>query len=235
MARPAKIAAAFLVVTLAFVAAPKSRAVSFTQEAQQIPTPAATPQSAERLEKAEEASPTEAFKHSDMVKKLARWTRMSEDQIYWICLALNFAVIILILWFALRKVVAAAFHGRTQALQKNLEESRKAADDANRRLTEIEARLSRLHVEIEQMSSEAATIAASEEQRVMAAAEEERRRIVESAEQEIGRAASNARRELKVYAAELAVRLAEQKIRISEGTDEMLVRRFASGLGKDSH
>jgi len=235
-AKPAKIAAVFLVLILAFVAAPRSRAVSFTQDqATQVPAPAATPQSAEREAKAEETSPTEAFKHSSMVKKLAHWTHLSEDEVYWISLVLNFAVIIAILWFALRKVVAATFRGRTEALQKNLAESRKAADEAGQRLTQIEERLSRLHAEIEQMRSEAETIAASEEQRVMAAAEEERRRIVESAEQEIARAAGNARRELKVYAAELAVRLAEQKIRISESADEMLVRRFASRLGKDGN
>ena len=83
------------------------------------------------------------------------------------------------------------------------------------------------------MRSEAETAAKGEEERVMAAAEEERRRIVQSAEQEIAMAANAARRELKAYAADLAVDLAEKKIQVNQAADQMLVREFTANLGKD--
>jgi F0F1-type ATP synthase membrane subunit b/b' len=47
--------------------------------------------------------------------------------------------------------------------------------------------------------------------------------------------ANAARRELKSYVAELAVDLAEKKIRVSQDTDEALVRTFTSQLGKDGN
>jgi F-type H+-transporting ATPase subunit b len=71
--------------------------------------------------------------------------------------------------------------------------------------------------------------------RVQAEVEEERRSIVTAAEQEITAAAGAARRELKAYAAELAVNLAEKKIKVSRDTDQMLVREFTSQLGKDGN
>ena len=70
---------------------------------------------------------------------------------------------------------------------------------------------------------------------MLAAGEEERKRIVTSAEQEIESAANAARRELKAYVAELAVELAEKKIRVSNDTDEALVRAFTAQMGKDGN
>jgi hypothetical protein len=40
---------------------------------------------------------------------------------------------------------------------------------------------------------------------------------------------------LKSYAAELAVDVAEKKIRIAKATDETLVREFTAQLGKDGN
>ena len=56
-----------------------------------------------------------------------------------------------------------------------------------------------------------------------------------SAEQEIDMAANTARRELKSYAAKLAVELAEKKIRVDKDTDQALVREFTSQMGKDGN
>jgi len=182
----------------------------------------------------QESDPNEAFRHSDSVKVVARITGLSLDAAYWLCIVLNFILVVGILWVLLRKAIPAAFRNRTEAIQKRLEEARKASEDARHRLTEVEARLSKLDSEIERMRHEAEAGFKTEEERVMKAAEEERQRIVQSTEQEIATAANAARRELKAYVAELAVSLAEKKMRITENTDETLVRHFASRLGKDN-
>jgi F0F1-type ATP synthase membrane subunit b/b' len=83
------------------------------------------------------------------------------------------------------------------------------------------------------MQATAETSAAAEEARIKAAAEEDARRIVESAQQEIAAAARAARRELTAHAADLAVTLASQQIRVDAPTDEALVRRFAKDLAHD--
>jgi F-type H+-transporting ATPase subunit b len=83
------------------------------------------------------------------------------------------------------------------------------------------------------MRDEAEASAKHEEERTVTAAEEERRRIVHTAEQEIAASINAARRELKAFAADLAVDLAEKKIRIGQSEDQMLVREFTSRIGKD--
>jgi F-type H+-transporting ATPase subunit b len=135
----------------------------------------------------------------------------------------------------MRKMLPGYFKGRTATIQKGIEEARKMSEDARRRLAEVEGRLSRLDAEIAGMRREADENAKAEEQRLLVAGEEERRRIVASAEQEIEMAANTARRELKAYVAELAVQLAEKKIRVSNDTDEALVRAFTAQMGKDGN
>ncbi|HEY6351398.1 MAG TPA: ATP synthase F0 subunit B [Candidatus Angelobacter sp.] len=186
-------------------------------------------------DKEAEADPNDQFRHSDSVKALARMTGLSLDTASWLCVALNFIVVFAVLWFFLRKLLPTAFRNRTESIQRRLEEARKTSEDARRRLSEVEARLSRLDEEIAQMRSEAEASGKTEEEHMMAAAEEERRRIVESAEQEIASATAAARRELKAYTADLAVSLAEKKIRISDSADDQMVRNFAARLGKDGN
>jgi F-type H+-transporting ATPase subunit b len=192
-----------------------------------------TQQGEAQAEEAEEPSEDAVFRNSGAVRLIARKTGLSIDQAFWICMVLNFILIIALLWFLLRKAVPALYRNRNEAIQRRLEEARKTSEEARKRLADVESRLSRLDTEIEQMRREAESGASTEEKRMLAAAEEERRRIVESAEQEIARAAAAARRELKAYAAELAVDLAEKRIHITEDIDHELVRDFASRLGRD--
>jgi F-type H+-transporting ATPase subunit b len=114
-----------------------------------------------------------------------------------------------------------------------MEEARSASEEARQRLSEVEGRLSRLDAEIADMRRRAQEAAQADQKRILAEAEEERRRIIASTEQEIAAAANNARRELKAYAARLAVDLAEKKISVDNATDQTLVREFVTQLGKD--
>src|SRR5690349_17078407 len=186
---------------------------------------------AEGKEKAE----GDPARNSAAVKYIARKTGMSIDQAYWVCMGINFAIVFVSIAVFMKKKVPGALRSRTASIQKGIEEARKASDDARRRLAEVEGRLSRLDSDITQMRREADENARAEERRILAAGEEERRRIVTSAEQEIAMAANTARRELKSYAAELAVDLAEKKIRIAKNTDETLVREFTAQLRKDGN
>jgi F-type H+-transporting ATPase subunit b len=72
--------------------------------------------------------------------------------------------------------------------------------------------------------------AVAEEARIKTAAEDDARKIVASAQQEIESAAKAARRDLKNYAAELAISAATQQIRVDAATDRALVEDFARQL-----
>ena len=186
-------------------------------------------------EQLEQGGEADAIRHSPSIKWIARHTGLTDNQAYWLCFVLNFAVIFFAIAALMRKKLPGYFSGRTAAIQKGIEEARKMSEDARRRLADVEGRLSRLDAEIAAMRSEAEENAKAEEQRILAAGEEERKRIVASAEQEIEMAANTARRELKSYVAELAIELAEKKIRVNKDTDEALVRAFTAQLGKDGN
>jgi F-type H+-transporting ATPase subunit b len=173
---------------------------------------------------------SDQFKHSPAVQWVSSVTGLSIERSYQLCVALNFAIVAVILFWALKKNLPVAFRKRTELIQGAMEEARKASAEANRRLSDIEARLSKLDVEIGQMRVAADKESAEEEANIKAAAEEDARKIVESAEQEIGAAAKAARRELKAYAADLAVALAAKQVHVDPNTDHALVTSFARQL-----
>ncbi len=181
---------------------------------------------------AEEGGEHNELKHSSAVQKFAKLTGLSVEASYWAFVIVNFAIMFGFIGWALKKNLPGMFRTRTESIRKGMDEAKKASDEANRRLGDIEGRLSRLDSEIAEMKKKSEADAAAEEQRIRASAEEDGRKIIESAEQEIEAAAKAARRDLKVYAAELAVSLAEKKIRVDERTDEALVGSFVRQLGK---
>jgi F-type H+-transporting ATPase subunit b len=182
----------------------------------------------------EEKGENEEFKRSSSVQLLSRITGLSLEHAYWLAVLLNFGVIaVAIIWIS-RSKLPGVFRGRTQSIQRAMEEARRTSEDANRRLADIEARLSKLDAEIGSMQALAEQESAAEEARIREAAEQDTRKIVASAEQEIDAAAKMARRELKAFAAELAVSVARQQIRVDSSTDEALVRNFSEQLGRTS-
>lgn len=173
---------------------------------------------------------TEQFKHSASVQLLARITGLSTEGAYWLAVILNFAIVAAVIAWALKKNLPAMFRSRTALIQKAIEEARAASADANRRLSDIEARLGHLDDEINQLRATSEKEAAAEEERIKAAAAEDAKRIAESAGLEIAAATKAARRELTAYAADLAVTLAAKQIRVDTSTDQALVRRFAQQI-----
>lgn len=174
------------------------------------------------------------FKHSASVQMVAKLTGLSLDQAYWLCVVLNFAIVAGAVIYFSKKNLPGMFRNRTASIQKAIQEARQASEDANRRLAEIETRLSRLDAEIAGMRATAEKEAVAEEARIKAAAEEDGRKIVESAEQEIAAAAKLARRALTTYAANLAVSLAARQIKVDPATDQALVQGFARELSPKS-
>jgi F-type H+-transporting ATPase subunit b len=158
-------------------------------------------------------------------------TGLSLQSSYWLCVFLNFAVIAALIIWIWNKNLPAVFRDRTAAIQKAMLEAKAASEDARKRLAEVDARLAKLDGEIAQLAANAEREVAAEAERIQAAAADDRRKIVESVEQEIAAAAKNARRELTVYAADLAVGLAGKQLRVDSTTDQGLVREFSRQLG----
>jgi F-type H+-transporting ATPase subunit b len=177
-----------------------------------------------------EGDDTAEFKNAPAIHFLSRITGLSPHGAWWLALLLNFAVIAAAIFWASKKFLPGVFRQRTASIQKAMEEARQASADANRRLSEIESRLSRLDTEISAMRATADQEAAVEETRIQSAANEDARKIIDSAEQEIVAVAKQVRRELTAYAADLAVSLAKKQIHVDPPTDQQLVHGFADQL-----
>jgi len=175
-------------------------------------------------------SDEDQFKHSASVRIVSRITGLDLEHAYWLSVVLNFAIIAIVILWAMKKFLPGALRNRTAAIQQAMEEARQRSEVANRRLSEIEARLSKLDGEIGQMRAAAEQEAIAEEQKIKAAAEQDARKIVEAAEVEIAAAAKSARRELTAFVADLAVTLAKKQTHVDAGTDQALVRNFAQQL-----
>lgn len=173
-----------------------------------------------------------ALKESAMVQKFGNLLGIKNPTTaYWVFTFVNFAILALALGAGIKKILPGLFRARTASIQKSIEDARKASTEANARLSAIQERLGKLDAEIASIRSTAEEQGRAEEQRLLAATEEEKKKILQSAEQEIAAASASAQRDLKNFAADLAVSLAEKKIAVSESADRNLVREFTQSLG----
>jgi len=170
------------------------------------------------------------YKESASVKKIGSWLGLSPTASYWANTILNFLVIVILFFALMKSSLPKAFRDRTDAIRKGMEEARKASAEAKTRLGSIEERLAKLDDEIEAMQTATERNIRVEEDRLRLAAQEEARKIEESVKTEVATASTLARRELKQFAAELAVGLAEKKISVSEANDRALVSDFGGRL-----
>jgi F-type H+-transporting ATPase subunit b len=172
------------------------------------------------------------LKYSPSVRWMAKKLHLSAGAGYWVGILFDFAVLAALIVFALKKNLPAMFRSRTKSIQRGLEEARKASEEATRRLAAIEARLAKLDAEVSAMRGAAEQDMTAEEERIRAKTAQETRHIVDGAEAEIVAAAKLARHELKAFAADLAVGLAERRVRVDVPTDQQLVRSFVTQLGQ---
>ncbi len=175
-----------------------------------------------------------AFKYSPAVQGISHITRLSLESAYWLCVVINFAIVAVLIILAMKANLPAMFRGRTQEIQKGMEEARRSSEEARRKLQEIEARLSRMSDEIGEMQKHAEAEAKSEEERIRASIAEEKQKIVDSAQHEVTQATSAARRDLQKYAVELAVAMAEKGIRVDTTEDKSLVEDFTEQLASEA-
>jgi len=124
------------------------------------------------------------------------------------------------------------FAARSKSIRKEMIEAAEALKAGEARAAGVERRLANLEAEIAAMRSEAQCEEQAEVQRIAQHSSAEIAKIQLHSEQEIAAAAKAARMELQRYTAELAIKLAEQKIevRLTPEKQEALVRGFVRNL-----
>ena len=146
---------------------------------------------------------------------------------------INFVILVGALGYILRKPLGEFFSSRSATIQKSLDDGRKALEASQAQLRAVEEKLQGLAAEIAAFKTSATREMEAERQRMKQAGEEESARILESARAQTNVAVRAAKLELKKFAAQKAVSLAEELIRarLDDLTRQRLVSQFVATLG----
>jgi len=184
---------------------------AFTISAQE--TPPATSEKAAKSEKSAEA---------EEVSPVWAWA--------------NFFILAGALGYLVAKKGGPWFASRSLAIRKGIADADQIRTDAEARAAAVDRRLAGLQSEIEALRDHARGEQAAEAERLRQQNAADLARIQAHAEREIDSAGKTARMELKRYAAQLAVDLAEQKIRrqMTPTLQSSLVENFVHDLDRPS-
>jgi F-type H+-transporting ATPase subunit b len=150
--------------------------------------------------------------------------------------ALNFLILLFVLWKLLYKPFMAKMEERTTAIKKSLEEAQLARAEAQRQQEENTARLRQAYAEAQAIRDAAMKEAADEQRKLVDAARAESQRLVESAKVQMDTDIRRARDELRREVADLSTAVAERLIRRSLRDDDhrRIVDEAIGRMGKSA-
>lgn len=144
----------------------------------------------------------------------------------------NLTLFLIVMVILLRKPLAQALRDRREHIRAELVRAREEKAAAEEKLRQVEARLNRLDQEVAEIRANAEREAQAEHDRLIKLANEEAERLKTMAAREIEGATRAAQIELREFAAERAVEMAETIIRkeIRPEDNSRLVNDFARDL-----
>jgi F-type H+-transporting ATPase subunit b len=144
----------------------------------------------------------------------------------------NFVLLAAGLGYLFKKNAGPCFAARGKQIQRDMLDAQEQRKEAEHRAAAVDRRLANLETEIAALRADSQAEAKAETERSMQHTAAELAKIQAHAEAEIVSAGKAARMDLKRYSAELAVQLAEQKIRaeMSPEAQDNLVRGFVHDL-----
>jgi F-type H+-transporting ATPase subunit b len=144
----------------------------------------------------------------------------------------NFAILVGLLVYFLKTPVSVYLVSRATAIRRDLVTAAEMRASAAAQLAEIERKLQSLPAELAALKAQGAQDVAAEQARIAQAAAVERERLIQQTRREIEMRLRVARRELTEHAAQLAVRIAEERIKRTITPDDQmrLVDRYTAQL-----
>jgi len=144
----------------------------------------------------------------------------------------NFLILAGGLGYLIGKNAGPFFAARSAGIRKDMENSLAQRQAAEARAADVDRRLANMEADIAALRGEGERDARAEAERMEQHTAAEIAKIQQHSEQEIASAGKAARMELKRYAAELAVQLAEQKVRgrMTPDAQDALVQGFVRNL-----
>ena len=145
---------------------------------------------------------------------------------------INFAILAAGILYLLAKNLPPFFHARTSVIQKDISEAQQAKQDSDQRAAAIDQRVSGFSAEIEAFRVQSRAEMEREGERIRQETAAQIRKIKDQAQMEIESAGKAALREVRLYASNLALDLAAQRIRakLDAGTEAGLIDNFIGDL-----
>jgi F0F1-type ATP synthase membrane subunit b/b' len=146
---------------------------------------------------------------------------------------INLFIFLGLMIYVLRRPLSAAFKGRRESIRRDLLRAQEERDAAVQKLAEVESRLEGLQGEVSTIKERAEKEAAEERERMTRATEADVKKLMEQARREIESAGKAARLELRRYAAEETIVVAQEIIRkeMRADDDDRLIRAGMAELG----
>jgi len=168
------------------------------------------------------------------VSAFAQETETSDPSLGWKWA--NFLILAAGLGYLIRKHAPAYFEQRSKEIRQGISEATQTKQEAEARVAAIEQRLAGLEGEIQKLRSSAHEEISAEGGRISRETMHRLQRIQAQSTQEIELMSRAARDELRKYSAQLALDLAEQRIRtrMTKDVDDGLVDAFLEDLRHQS-
>lgn len=136
---------------------------------------------------------------------------------------INFLILVGVMVFAIRKLDVKGFlRKRTELIEQSIRESREAKELAQKALAEVQERLKVKDSEIEHIIASAGQSGEKEKARLKEEGEKLKARVLEQARTNIDYEVKRAKEAIKQEAVELAMELAEKKLKEKLSKDEQL-------------
>jgi F-type H+-transporting ATPase subunit b len=144
----------------------------------------------------------------------------------------NFLILAGVLGYVMAKFLPPLFASRSTEIRQGISEAQQMKQDAERRSAEMDARLNALGADIEKFRTQSTAEMQQEGERISRETAVQIKKIEQQAAVELESVGKTARRQLKEYAAELALGLAEERLRgrMDNATESALVDGFVRDL-----
>ena len=147
----------------------------------------------------------------------------------WLWRILNFAILVAILVKFANKPLREFLKKRTELIEKSLKEAQEAKELAEKALAEVEERLKLKDREMEEILARARLSAEKEQDLIIRQGEQMKEKILEQAKNNIDYELRQAKESIKAEAVEIALELAEKKLK-DKLTKEEQVRLIEESL-----
>jgi F-type H+-transporting ATPase subunit b len=149
---------------------------------------------------------------------------------------INFGILVIILYKFGKKPLQSMLKQRTELIEKTLKEAKEAKELAEKALREVDVRLKEKDKEIKEILAISKRSGEAERENLIQQSDKLKEKILEQAKANIAFELKHAKESIKAEAAEIAIELAEKKLKekLTTAEQEKLIEESIAKIGRSS-